>query len=226
VKPFEYISALRTVKFPNVFNPYSDRCAVCDLEDAPLRRRKTILAMLESATSNEVDAIWVGRDLGYRGGRRTGLALTDDVHLPHHASRWNVYADRPTTGGLVRERTAAVIWTVLGLIRVPIFLWNVFPLHPHHPEAPFTNRAHNADERKIGEDFLASLVDLLRPRRVVAIGNDAAKTCVRLMGAQKVITARHPSYGGQAVFVRQIRTLYGLLESSDGRPSIIGKLHQ
>jgi len=28
------------------------------------------------------NTIWMGRDLGYRGGRRTGLALTDEAHLP------------------------------------------------------------------------------------------------------------------------------------------------
>lgn len=50
--------------------------------DAEPRR----FAMLRCALEEPVDAIWIGRDLGYRGGRRTGLALTDDVHMTHHAA--------------------------------------------------------------------------------------------------------------------------------------------
>ena len=46
----------------------------------------------------ELDAIWVGRDLGYRGGRRTGLALTDDVYFADHLERWGLDVQRPTYG--------------------------------------------------------------------------------------------------------------------------------
>ena len=83
--------------------------------------------MLKAATHRDIDALWIGRDLGYRGGRRTGLALTDDVHLSIHATRWNVAVERRMTGSMVAERTAAVIWSMLALVAAPVFLWNVFP---------------------------------------------------------------------------------------------------
>ena len=51
------------------------------LYDAPERRLQTLQSMLEVATKQDIDSIWIGRDLGHRGGRRTGLALTDDVHI-------------------------------------------------------------------------------------------------------------------------------------------------
>ena len=117
--------------FENTFNPYSKRCAVYDLDDAPRRRAHALQAMLDAATRVEVDSIWIGRDLGYRGGRRTGLALTDDVHISTHAKRWGVTVERPTKGEALAERTAAVIWSVLSRVEASIFLWNVFPLHPH-----------------------------------------------------------------------------------------------
>jgi hypothetical protein len=210
MKPDHFVSAISSLRFDRVFNPYTDRCVVHDVSDAPSRRAKTLLALLEAASTIEIDALWVGRDLGYRGGRRTGLALTDDVHLAVHATRWNVSVERATTGSMVAERTAAIIWSMLALVSAPVFLWNVFPLHPHEIGEPFSNRSHTPRERAVGEELLAELVVMLRPRRLVAIGNDAAKTASRIAGEVGVVQVRHPSYGGQRDFIRQVRSLYDL----------------
>ena len=170
--------------------------------------------LLTAATKVELDAVWVGRDLGHRGGRRTGLALTDDVHIDTHLARWQLRSERPTKGQALAERTAAIIWETLSRIESPVFLWNVFPLHPHEEGDPFTNRAHNSTERAAGEDILRQLVSLVRPRRIVAIGNDAARAAGDLSLTVEIIHVRHPSYGGQAEFRRQIRSLYDLREAT------------
>jgi len=210
MRPDDFVSAVCGLEFEHAFNPYADRCPVHDAPGAPKIRARVLQTILRAAIEVEIDAIWIGRDLGYRGGRRTGLALTDDVHIEAHAARWGITAKRPTKGHAVAERTAAVIWGVLSLIEAPVFLWNVFPLHPHESNDPFTNRSHNAHERRAGEELLLQLTRLLRPRRLVAIGNDAAQAARRITDAHEIVQVRHPSYGGQTEFLSQMRTLYRL----------------
>jgi hypothetical protein len=210
MRPVHFVEALGALDFQDTFNPYSNRCAVHDLDDAPRRRSQTLRSMLEVATTLQIDSIWIGRDLGYRGGRRTGLALTDDVHIHAHAARWGVTIERPTKGEAVAERTAAVLWRVLSQIEASIFLWNVFPLHPHESDDPFSNRSHNSRERRAGEELLFQLILLLKPCRLIAIGNDAGRAAHRLTDRHEVIQVRHPSYGGQTEFSKQICELYGL----------------
>ena len=208
MKPAIFLETLRKLNFDNAFNPYSDRCIVHDLEDAPRARSRMLLSLLEMAAEREVDSLWIGRDLGHRGGRRTGLAFTDDVNVQAHTERWGLSMQRSTKGEAVTERTAAVIWRVLAQVKVPVFLWNVFPLHPHEPGNPFSNRTHNARERRAGEELLSQLVELLRPRRLIAIGTDAARTARHLYHPHRIIQVRHPSYGGQTRFFTQMNELY------------------
>lgn len=204
----EILSALEQLDFENTFNPYFERCPIHDSVEAPELRRYYLMEMLERAASTELDAIWVGRDLGYRGGRRTGLALTDDVHFSDHLVRWGLEPQRPTCGAPVAERTAAVIWDVLMQVQTPVFLWNVFPLHPFDEGNPFSNRAHNARERKAGTDILVKIVNYLKPRRIVAIGNDAFNVLSATFAYDRVCKVRHPSYGGQGEFLAKMKLLY------------------
>lgn len=206
----EFVRSLSTISFENTFNPYIDKCPVHDTSEAPKARARMLQNMLKAAMEMDIDSIWIGRDLGYRGGRRTGLALTDDVHINKHVARWGLSVDRPTKGEIVAERTAAVIWSILDQIDEHVFLWNVFPFHPHEPGNPFSNRAHSAVERQTGEEILYSLISLLKPKRLIAIGNDAEKTAIRLDSNLDILKVRHPSYGGQTEFLNQMYQIYNI----------------
>jgi hypothetical protein len=195
--PQSFVTALQSVKLGNVFNLYADRCALYDVSNAPARRAQSLLCLLTVAADTEIEDLWIGRDLGYRGGRRTGLALTDDIHLNMHRSRWNVQVQRAKMGEMVAERTAAVVWKMLDEVSAAVFLWNVFPFHPHLPNEPFSNRAHRSCERAVGEEILSELIAMLRPRRLIAIGNDAARSASNFVADAEVVQVRHPSYGGQ-----------------------------
>jgi len=45
-------------------------------------------------------------------------------------------------------------------------------------------------------------------KRIVAIGNDAEKVACKISDNLDVIKVRHPSYGGQADFLRQTHQIY------------------
>ena len=208
--PCGFVSMVRELKFPNTFNPYVERCEQYDRRQAPAIRAGLLLDILRAAGEADIDAIWIGRDLGHRGGRRTGLALTDDFRFSVHARRWGVDVDRPTLGPMVRERTATVVWEMLERIKENVFLWNLFPLHPFPEEDTYRNRAHSAIERDAGVELLIRLVSLLRPRRIIAVGKDSARALRNGVVEVDVWDVRHPSYGGERLFREQIASLYGL----------------
>lgn len=205
--PRAFATALAELDLPAVFNPYRDVCPNHDRSNAATVRRRNLRRCLEAALDARVDTVWVARDLGYRGGRRTGVALTDEVHLRSAgAMMGGIDLERATHGPVVAERTASVVWQVLHQVRQPVFLWNVFPLHPHEPSEPMSNRCHTRNERDITWPLFLALIDMIRPKRIVAIGRDAGLALLCLDVPVHVV--RHPSYGGQAEFIGGICALY------------------
>jgi hypothetical protein len=208
------VDKLAALNFDNVFNPYADVCPVYDAADAAFIRRRNLELVINAAISHGIDSMWIARDLGYRGGRRTGLALTDEMHLFWHAK---LLATPPlmqaTQGPAMTERTATIVWRALRLINRPIFLWNVFPLHPHKPSDPISNRCHTRAERTACQQLNLWLIETLRPKKVIAIGRDAQAAMVEL-GIES-IKIRHPSYGGQSEFFAGLTELYGVTFNSE-----------
>ena len=205
----EFLSAVSNLKSRHAFNPYTDRCKEHDIPDAPALRRRNLQLVLDAAISVGVESIWIARDLGYRGGRRTGLALTDEAHLAAHSDLYGrLPLTKATRSPVVAERTARIVWDVLRNVGKPVFLWNVFPLHPYEPNDPMSNRAHTRAERESAAHLIAWLVSALCPRTIVAIGRDAAAALEE--GGIRSLAVRHPSYGGQREFIEGISNAYGL----------------
>jgi hypothetical protein len=204
-----FVAQVAALRFENVFNPYSDICPIHDRDDAAAVRTSNLVSVLTAAIDGGVHSLWIARDLGHKGGRRTGLALTDESNLDNHAS---LLGSRPlqkaTSTPLVSEITARVVWERLLKVNRRIFLWNVFPLHPHNAGDSLSNRKHSRLERETCADLILWLMAYLHPTEIVAIGGDAANALKR----QKLIFkgVRHPSFGGQADFRRGVSRIYRL----------------
>lgn len=210
MKPATLVSKLASIRLENVFNPYADVCPIFDRCDAPQARRRNLVTYIEAAASLKVDTIWMGRDLGHKGGRRTGIALTDESHLCELAKLYpGSSSHQATKGPALSERTAAEIWMALRIVDMPPFLWNVFPFHPHESSDPLTNRKFTRQELATVHQLNCELISWLGIRRIVAIGQDAARYAESY--GIPVVAIRHPSYGGVRDFRLGIRSAYELL---------------
>jgi hypothetical protein len=212
-----FIERLAALRQDNVFNPYGERCPLNDRQDAVAIRRRNLEVYLSATIENGIDTVWFGRDLGYRGGRRTGVALTDEAHLPVLAKLLgSKLIQQATEGEAVAERTATVVWGMVFEIKQLPFFWNTFPFHPFESGDPMSNRAHTRSELRKVWDLNLELLDILQPQKLVAIGNDAHQALSR--EGLECEYVRHPSYGGQADFVAGLRRIHGL-DRGDHRSS-------
>ena len=149
----------------------------------------------------------------------TGVPLTDEVHLGSAgALLGGIELERATEGPVVAERTAAIIWRVLARVGQPVMLWNVFPFHPHEAGSQLSNRCHTRAERVATWPLLQALVEMLRPRQIVAIGRDAQLALGEL--GLPTTGVRHPSYGGQREFMEGVYSLYGIDGTDDNVPGL------
>lgn len=203
-----FAKSLAEIALENVFNPYANICSIHDREDAAIIRRRNLSSYLIAAQALGVDTIWMGRDLGYRGGRRTGLAFTDECHLLKVPKLFpGALLSRATHGNAVAERTAAEIWAALRMAPRPPLFWNVFPFHPHECGNPLTNRRFTRKELAEVDDLNASLIACFDIKSIISIGQDASQYANRFGISVRVV--RHPSYGGAIDFRRGIANVYG-----------------
>ena len=204
-----FVNQLSQIKLNDVFNPYRDLCSEYDHSESPAIRCLNLQRYLDAAVNCSVKSVWLGRDCGYRGGRRTGIALTDEINLETLDHHFEIHGlVKATVGQSIKERTATEVWKIIREIDAKVFLWNVFPFHPFEAGNPMSNRRHSVREFNECKDLLYFLLEWLKPKMIIALGVDA-RNALQGMGF-KVSPVRHPSYGGHLEFAKGIRHLYNI----------------
>jgi uracil-DNA glycosylase len=153
----------------------------------------------------------VGEAPGYRGMRITGVPFTNlgllRDGIPHFGLLGveNGYELPEAPVGVAAEPTATVLWQTLVELDFLPALWSAFPLHPHRPGEPLSNRTPTAREAAAWMWSWQAVQELLGIERVVAVGNIAATSLARL--GLTVPRVRHPAHGGKAKFASGLREL-------------------
>jgi len=192
-----FIGRLADLERPaHCFNPYNSGDPRRDAI-----RRENLRLYFEESFVVEPATLLVGEAPGYNGCRWTGIPFTSERQLargvPGHGLFGSGKGYRWTSGrddGFT-EPSGTILWGIVDeLPRLPL-LWNAFPLHPHRPGRPLSNRSPGAGELALHAGVLAELATIFGIRRCVALGRKAQRTLLSLGVEAEFV--RHPANGGK-----------------------------
>lgn len=174
-------------------------------------RRKNLARYLEQLAERRPTTLLLGEAPSYRGMRITGVPFTNTTILQRGVPQFgmlgtaNGYAVPEDASSVAAEPTATVMWnTLVELDFLPV-LWSAYPLHPHKPGNPLSNRTPSVAEATAWSWSWQALMELFSIRAVVAVGNVAHGSTAR--SGMSVPRVRHPSHGGRQQFASGLREL-------------------
>lgn len=174
-------------------------------------RRHNLELYLTAMLERRPRVLLVGEAPGYRGMRITGVPFTNRAIVARDTGSFglfgaeNGYVVPNDLPGASAEPTATVMWDVLaGLDFLPL-LWSAYPLHPHRPHEPLTNRTPSAADIVVGGPFWQRLRDIFGIQHVIAVGNIAFRSLTAVANGAAITRVRHPSHGGKVEFEAGLR---------------------
>lgn len=200
------LSALASLPpMPATTNPWSADNDDDAAGNGPARR---IAHLRAHAARPGLRLVLIGEAAGYQGCRISGIPFTSEALL--------IDGSIPGIAGTPRlstrpkpwsEPSARVVWRTLYEQQLAdhAFLWNAFPLHPHEPGKPLSNRTPTRAELSTGEGVLRALRKALPDAVLAAVGNKSSEALTRLGLAHEAL--RHPAYGGVPEFVAGVERL-------------------
>ncbi len=217
-----FITALSQYSQPDVFNPWRDYAADCDISpEAPAIRRRQLHDYLQRRIKT-ARYLFIAEAAGYQGCRFTGIAMTCermllDAHkqitsamiLGYPGQRTSrpdcpYMTSRPQRLCGMNEPTDTYVWGAAidnGLSPDDMILWNIFPFHPHK-DSPFSNRTPTDEELSQGLRYAMHLTSLCRPDiQIGAIGRKSSQLLSE--AGLSAVSMRHPANGGASLFRRQ-----------------------
>jgi len=177
-------------------------------QDNYFKKRSNLRLYLNQMVERQPQILLVGEAPGYRGCKLTGVPFSSERVLieerPPFGKSAGYQLIRPTDKPM-SESSATIVWETLWNQEIEAVCWNAYPFHPHHINKRDSNRKPNNKELQEGRYFLKRIIQIFKPKHVVAVGHSAAKA-LGIIGV-KHQHIRHPSYGGKADFVAGIKAL-------------------
>jgi uracil-DNA glycosylase len=195
------LAELPRLRIGATFNQYAET-GPDDVPDAPAIRLENLRAYLAERAG--ADVVCLGEAGGYQGMRWSGIAFTSERDL----QRWGP-PYRPSCAARVwSEPSGTIVHKVLAELGAErrVILWNTVPTHPHRPGEPLSNRRPTTAEVEAGAPLATRLIEIVQPRRVVAVGRIAES--VLPPGTTYV---RHPANAGGPAFREGMRLILGEL---------------
>jgi len=204
---FEKLNAAlsRLPALPGSFNPWLQANDDDAADNGPARRLAHLRAHAGRAG---LRLVLIGEAAGYQGCRISGIPFTSEALLIDGSIPGIAATPRLSTRLKPwSEPSARVVWRTLyeQQLAESTFLWNAFPLHPHEPGKPHSNRTPTRGELTAGESVLAALREALPDAVLAAVGNKSSEALTRLGYAH--VPLRHPAYGGVPAFVAGVARL-------------------
>jgi hypothetical protein len=193
------LADLSYLRIGATFNQYAE-AGPDDVPGAPEIRLANLRAYLAERAG--ADVVCLGEAGGYQGMRWSGIAFTSERNL----LRWGAPYRPSCAARTWSEPSGTIVHKVLEELGAErrVILWNTVPTHPHRPGEPLSNRRPTVAEVEAGAPLAMRLIELVRPRTVVAVGRIAES--VLPPGTAYV---RHPANAGGPAFREGMRVILG-----------------
>lgn len=191
------LAELPRLRIGATFNQYAD-AGPDDVPGAAAIRLANLRAYL--AERPGADVVCLGEAGGYQGMRWSGIAFSSERDL----LRWGAPYRTTCAARTWSEPSGTIVHKVLAELGAEhrVILWNTVPTHPHRPGEPLSNRRPTTAEVEAGAPLAMRLVELVRPRTVVAVGRIAESVL-----PAGTVYVRHPANAGGPAFREGIRAI-------------------
>jgi uracil-DNA glycosylase len=186
-----------------LWNPYLGEHPELDILNAAKIRRQNLKNYL-AGFPQKPRLLLVGEAPGPWGCRFSGIPFTGERQFVEGDL---LLQGQPTSTfePPVLERSGTVVWQTIGEHYPEFFLWNCIPYHPTNPGEPLSIRTPKRSEVVQFSPLLKTFIELLSPKKVIAIGRKAEQ--VLMLINIPAIYIRHPSFGGVKAFQDGIKEI-------------------
>ena len=212
----QLLEDLRRARIGATFNQYRD-AGPDDVAGAADLRVENLRAYL--AERRDADVVALGEAAGYQGMRWSGIAFTSERDLARWGAPFRGTSTARKNGW--SEPSGTIVHRVLGELGAEhrVIVWNTVPTHPHKPGLPLSNRRPSVPEIEAGAVYVERLLELVRPRIIVAVGRVAEE----ILGPRATYV-RHPANGGATAFANGMRDVIGVKSHTRHRHSRVAEI--